>query len=82
MDELSIAETSESSSSGNAFLLQQVPVEMEKLLKGKDWPAIADTQMKEVFTMTDRDDADLRRMISLYTDDYEDYSFSDAKVSS
>jgi HPt (histidine-containing phosphotransfer) domain-containing protein len=70
MDELSIADHSSDSSSGNSsvFLLQQVAVEREKLLKGKDWAKVAEQQLRDVFTMTDRTDRDLMRMVSLYTD--------------
>ena len=72
MDELSIAEAPPSSSGPSAFLFEQVAVERERLLKGKDWSKIADDQMKHTFTMTDRDDSDLRRMIDLYVDDKND----------
>lgn len=69
MDELSIAETAPEASGASAFLFEQVAVERERLLKGKNWSRIADEQVKQIFTMTDRDDKDLRRMVDLYVDD-------------
>lgn len=69
MDELSIAEAPPSSSGASAFLFEQVAVERERILKGKEWSKIADHQMKHTFTMTDRDDNDLRRLVDLYVDD-------------
>lgn len=70
MDELSIAQTSEPPlGSGSVFMLQQVAVEREKLTKGKNWASIADEQMRSVFTMTDRDDKDLLRLVDMYVDD-------------
>ena len=69
MDELSIAETAPETSGASAFLFEQVAVERERLLKGKNWSRIADEQVKQIFTMTDRDDKDLRRMVDLYVDD-------------
>ena len=41
----------------------------EKLVKGKDWESIAKMQIEEIFTMTDKDDSDLRRLADLYSDD-------------
>lgn len=70
MDELAVLEVPEPSSLGSGvFLLQQVSVLRETLMKGKDWPTIADTQMTSVFVMTDRDDPDLRLLADLYSDD-------------
>ena len=70
MDELAVMDVPESSNgNGSVFMLQQVSVQREKLIKNRDWKAAADRAMKEVFTMTDRDDMDLRRMADLYADD-------------
>ena len=70
MDELAITEVPEPHASGNnVFLFQQVAVARETLLKGKDWDAVANHQMDKVFTMTDKDDKDLKKMSDLYADD-------------
>ena len=70
MDELSITDVPEPAQAGNSiFLFQQVSVMRESILKNKDWPLVAQDQMVNVFTMTDREDADLRRMADLYADD-------------
>ena len=71
MDELSVTDVPEPLSVGNsAFLFQQVAVEREGLLKNKNWPDIADYQMENVFTMTDKTDKDLIKMSELYSDDF------------
>ena len=71
MDELSVTDVPEPMSVGNsAFLFQQVAVEREGLLKNKNWPDIADYQMENVFTMTDKTDKDLIKMSELYSDDF------------
>jgi hypothetical protein len=41
----------------------------EGILKNRKWDEIADEQMEKVFTMTDKTDADLRRIAELYADD-------------
>ena len=70
MDELAISEVPESTASlGSAFLFEQVASGREKLVKGKDWDAIAEFQMEKIFTMTDKDDKDVRRMAELYSDE-------------
>mmetsp|Transcript_3815 Transcript_3815/g.5931 ORF Transcript_3815/g.5931 Transcript_3815/m.5931 type:complete len:451 (-) Transcript_3815:188-1540(-) len=71
MDELAITEVPEpvGGASSNIFMFQQVSVMREGLLKGKEWETVANTQMDTVFTMTDKDDPDLRRMAELYADD-------------
>jgi hypothetical protein len=70
MDELSITDVPEPAGAGTGiFMFQQVSVMREGILKDRDWPAIADEQVSRVFTMTDKDDADLRRMADLYADD-------------
>ena len=51
------------------FKFQQVAVYREKLLKNRDWRAIAREQLRAVFTMTDRTDKFLRRMADLYSED-------------
>ena len=39
------------------------------MIKGKNWTEVADQQMETVFTMTDKDDTDIRKMADLYSDD-------------
>ena len=36
-------------------------------MKGKDWKELADFQLKNLFTMTDKDDQDLKWLANLYT---------------
>jgi len=70
MDELAIANVPEPSSlSGNVFLFQQVATLRESIIKGKNFPEIAEYQKEKVFTMTDRNDKDLLAMAELYSDD-------------
>jgi hypothetical protein len=70
MDELALTEVPDASSlGGGVFMFQQVALMRESLIKGKDWKAIADAQFTNVFTMTDRDDTDIRAMADLYSDD-------------
>ncbi len=70
MDELALTEVPEPSSlGGGVFMFQQVAVMRESLLRGKNWSSIADRQFTEIFTMTDRDDVDIRAMAELYSDD-------------
>ena len=70
MDELAITDVPESAGMGSGvFMFQQVAVMREGLLKGQDWNEIADLQMSSVFTMTDKNDPDLKSMVDLYTDD-------------
>ena len=70
MDELAITEVPEPRSlDGGVFMFQQVAVMREALVKGKKWDEIADYQFEHVFTMTDKDDKDLRAMAELYADD-------------
>ncbi len=70
MDELAISEVREPSESSNSiFMFQQVSIVREKIIKNKNWSDVANYQMSHVFTMTDRDDKDLKRMADLYADD-------------
>lgn len=70
MDELAITDVPEPHASGNSvFMFQQVAVAREALLRGKDWDEVANFQMEKVFTMTDKDDKDLKKMSDLYADD-------------
>ena len=71
MDELTVINVPEPNSlSGNSvFLFQQVATMTEGILKGKDFNKVAEYQLKEVFTMTDRNDKDLFTMAELYSDD-------------
>lgn len=72
MDELTIMEVPESSGAaggGSVFMLQQVAVTREDVIKKRDWKSAADKAMVDIFTMTDKDDKDLRRMADLYADD-------------
>jgi zinc finger MYND domain-containing protein 10 len=69
MDELQIMEVPDASNTGSVFMLQQVSVSREKVVKGRNWKEAADRVFETVFTMTDKDDKDLRRMADLYADD-------------
>lgn len=69
MDELAVMDVPENAGQDSIFMFQQVAVEREKLIKGRDWDAAADKAMDDIFTMTDKDDKDLRRMADLYADD-------------
>jgi hypothetical protein len=70
MDELAVTEVPEPTSLGSSvFLFQQVATMREAITRGRKWPEVAEQQVQEVFTMTDRDDKDLLRMADLYADD-------------
>lgn len=70
MDELAITEVAEPHSlKDGAFMFQQVSLLRESILKNRNWSDLADEQMKNVFTMTDKTDMDLRRIAELYADD-------------
>mmetsp|Transcript_4636 Transcript_4636/g.4779 ORF Transcript_4636/g.4779 Transcript_4636/m.4779 type:complete len:433 (+) Transcript_4636:71-1369(+) len=70
MDELSLTDVPEPHNSTNSvFLFQQVAIQRESLLKGKNWEDMADYQMENIFTMTDKDDKDLKKMSDLYSDE-------------
>ena len=70
MDELALSEVSEpAASSNNVFLFQQVAVLREQLLKGKKWDEIVKYQLQNIFTMTDYNDKDLKKLADLYSDD-------------
>ena len=69
MDELALRDVGSQDTQQNVFMLQQVAVEREKLLKDRNWKDLADVQMREVFTMTDKDDKDIRKMAEVYADD-------------
>lgn len=70
MDELAITDVPESAGGGSGvFMFQQVAVMREGLLKGRNWEEIADLQMASVFTMSDKNDADLKAMVDVYADD-------------
>lgn len=77
MDELAIANINETSSfdSGSSFMLQQVAIVREKMIKGKDWKSIAEEQLSTVFTMTDKTDPDLKKLADIYSDDTVDSIF-------
>jgi len=68
MDELALSEVGVDNHQ-NVFQFQQVSRKRESLLKDKDWGKVADLQMETVFTMTDRDDKDIRLMADLYAND-------------
>lgn len=75
MDELAVTEVPEPTSLGSAgsvFLFQQVAVMREAISKGRNWPEVAAQQLREVFTMTDKNDRDLLMMADLYSDDLSD----------
>ena len=70
MDELAVTDVPEPHSTGNSvFMFQQVAVARESLLKGKNWYDVAEYQIENVFTMTDKTDTDLKKMSDLYSDD-------------
>lgn len=71
MDELAISEINEphSLSSGSVFMFQQIAIVREKLIKGKNWESIAEFQWENVFTMTDKTDADLKKLAEIYSDE-------------
>jgi hypothetical protein len=70
MDELAICDVPEPvGSSSSVFLFQQVPITRERLLKNKNWEAIAEHHKTAVFTMTDRTDSEIRALADLYADD-------------
>lgn len=68
MDELAISEVANDDRQ-NVFMLQQVSQAREAIVKDRDWVEVANTQMAEVFTMTDKDDKDIRKMAEIYADD-------------
>jgi len=68
MDELALSEVGVDNHQ-NVFQFQQVSRKRESLLKDRDWAAVADLQMEKVFTMTDREDKDIRLMADLYAND-------------
>jgi hypothetical protein len=44
----------------------------EKIVKRKPFNEVAEYQLKNVFTMTDRTDKDLLAMAEVYSDDFSD----------
>ena len=69
MDELQLTEVPEPQSvQDNVFMFQQVAVAREKATKGKNWNEISTKALKDIFTMTDKDDEDLKRIANVYTD--------------
>jgi len=67
MDELAITEVPEPTAQqggSSVLIVEQVSMAQEKLVKHRDWAAIAAAQIKEVFgAQTDATDADLRRLV-------------------
>jgi hypothetical protein len=68
MDELAISDVANDDRQ-NVFMLQQVSATRDSIIKDQNWPAVADKQMNKVFTMTDKDDKDIRKMAEVYADD-------------
>ena len=68
MDELAISEVANDDRQ-NVFMLQQVSQAREDIIKDQNWEQVAKKQMEEVFTMTDKDDKDIRKMAEIYADD-------------
>ena len=79
MDELAISEVA-TDDRQNVFMLQQVSQARESIVKDQDWKKVADTQMQEVFTMTDRDDKDIRKMAEVYSDDLAEDVLEPAQI--
>lgn len=70
MDELALTEVPEPNESSNSvFLFQQVATMRESIMKKKDFEQIASFQLANVFTMTDKDDKDVRALADLWSDD-------------
>jgi hypothetical protein len=83
MDELAITEVPEprsvvggGGSGAGGIMFEQVAVLREGIVKGQKWPEVAQHQIQIVFTMTDRTDKDLQKMVEVYSnaagDDDED----------
>jgi zinc finger MYND domain-containing protein 10 len=68
MDELQLSEVGQDNHQ-NVFNFQQVSLKRESIIKNKNWIDIANMQMQDVFTMTDSDDQDIKKMADLYADD-------------
>lgn len=73
MDELAIMEVPEPNSlsgmqSSGVLMMQQVALIRENIMKNKRWQEIAENQLKTIFTMTDKDDADIKQIADIYTD--------------
>jgi len=74
MDELALTQVPEPHQVANSiFMFQQVAVTREKIIKNKNWEEVAEYQMKNVFTMTDKDDKDLKILADLYSDEFSDF---------
>lgn len=71
MDELALMNVPEASSGhGGALLMQQVDVTRDKMLRGRDWAAVAKATFKDVWAkVTDRSDPDLRAITDVYSAD-------------
>ena len=72
MDELAVTDVPEPHSLGgsnNVFMFQQVAAIREKISKAKPFAEVAEEQLKNVFTMSDRTDKDLLYMAEIYSDD-------------
>ena len=79
MDELAISEVA-TDDRQNVFMLQQVSQAREGIVKDQDWKKVADKQMQQVFTMTDRDDKDIRKMAEIYSDDLAEDVLEPAQI--
>lgn len=81
MDELQLTEVPEPQSvQDNVFMFQQVAVTRENATKGKNWSEIAAKALETVFTMTDKNDDDLKRIANVYTDFGDDEDGLDAET--
>ncbi|CAM9208150.1 unnamed protein product [Chrysoparadoxa australica] len=71
MDELALMEVPEAAQTpSGGLLMQAVPIMREAIIKGKDWGAVADEQMEQIFShVTDATDTDLRKISQLFCDD-------------
>lgn len=75
MDELSLTEVPEPNSlasNNHVFLFQQVATIREGFIKNKNWLEIAETQIKCVFTMQDKNDQDIFSMADLYSNEFSE----------
>ena len=71
MDELALMSVPENSSgNGSALMMQQVAVERDKIMRGKNWGDVAKKQYEEIWSkVTDAKDDALRRISDIYNEE-------------